>query len=161
MEMRIGMGEYRVAGSPHILVAIGLGSCVAVVLYDKCVRVGGLAHIVLPAVADVGQATHSGRFADFAVPEMIRQMQINGSSIRAIEATVVGGANMFPAIIDSTSTMNVGLRNVLEVRHLLAGHGIRIVGEHTGRSIGRSVSLDTRDGSVVVRTARVLRGAGE
>jgi chemotaxis protein CheD len=152
MELRVGMGQIKVAEAPHSLVAIGLGSCVAVVFYDRYTRIGGMAHIALPAIADSPDGNHPYRFADLAIPEILRQMESRGASIDTIEARLIGGANMFPDIINVASTMNVGARNVLAVKDQLANYGIPIVAEDTGRNVGRSVSLDTRDGWVVVRT---------
>ena len=50
-EILVHVAEYKVGGAGDILLTIGLGSCVAVALHDPKVRVGGLAHILLPSPA--------------------------------------------------------------------------------------------------------------
>ena len=46
-EIRVKVADYAVA-STGVIATIGLGSCVAIALYDPTARVGGLAHILLP-----------------------------------------------------------------------------------------------------------------
>jgi len=40
----VRIADYRIAEAPAILVTYGLGSCVAVALYDTDTRMGGLCH---------------------------------------------------------------------------------------------------------------------
>ena len=47
-EIRVSVADYAVAARGTIT-TIGLGSCVAIVLYDAAARVGGLAHVLLPS----------------------------------------------------------------------------------------------------------------
>ena len=47
-EIRVKVAECAVGRDEQILITIGLGSCVAIVLYDSAARVGGLAHTLLP-----------------------------------------------------------------------------------------------------------------
>ena len=54
MKQNVGIGEYRVARPPAVLVSLGLGSCVGVALYDPERKVGGLAHIMLPSSNGAG-----------------------------------------------------------------------------------------------------------
>ena len=55
-----------------VLVAMGLGSCIGVALLDRASPVAGLAHVVLPEGRS-GTAVPA-KFADTAVPELIRQV---------------------------------------------------------------------------------------
>ena len=153
MEITVGMGEIRVAKALDLLIAIGLGSCVAVAVYDKETKTGGLAHIVLPYIREAQDQSHPNRFSDIAIDEMIEQMKNQGARIRDLKAKIFGGANMFPELISSASTMDVGKRNILTVRDELKRHNIPIIAEDVGDHVGRTVIFDTRDGSVVVKTA--------
>jgi chemotaxis protein CheD len=153
MEITVGMGEIGVAKAPHLLMAIGLGSCVAVAVYDKETKTGGLAHIVLPYIKEAQDHSHPTRFTDVAIDEMIDQMKRQGARIQNIMAKIFGGANMFPELISLASTMDVGKRNILAVRDELKRHNIPITAEDVGDHVGRTIIFDTRDGSVVVKTA--------
>jgi len=153
MEIVVGMGEMEVTDSSHFLRAIGIGSCVAVALYDEHSRVGGLAHIVLPYIEEAHDKSHPTRFTDIAIGMMVDEMKRRGSRIKDIKAKIFGGANMFPEIIFSDSPMDVGKRNILAVREELNRHNIEIIVEEVGDHIGRTVLFDTRDGSVLVKTS--------
>ena len=48
-EIRVKVADYAVANGDSIISTIGLGSCVAIMLYDGSSRIGGLAHILLPS----------------------------------------------------------------------------------------------------------------
>lgn len=47
-ERIVRMGEIETGFEGHTLTSLGLGSCVAVMLYDSENRIGGMAHIMLP-----------------------------------------------------------------------------------------------------------------
>lgn len=85
----VRMGELAtVRGSSGVLCTVGLGSCVGVALLDRVRRVAGLAHVVLPA-AD-GREDPGGKFADTAVPALLRRVTANGGHRPRLEAVVVG-----------------------------------------------------------------------
>ena len=45
---QVKMGEGMITRTPHTILSRGLGSCVAITLYDTQRKIGGLAHIMLP-----------------------------------------------------------------------------------------------------------------
>ncbi len=153
MESTVGMGEIMVAESPNLLRAVGIGSCLAVTLYDRDTTIGGLAHIVLPCIEEAHNKSHPARFSDVAIGMMIDEIKKQGARIQNVRAKIFGGANMFPEIISSDSTMDIGRRNISAVREELERHNIDIIAEEVGDHIGRTVLFDTSDGSVVVKTA--------
>ncbi len=153
MESTVGMGEIMVAESPNLLRAVGIGSCIAVTLYDRDTTIGSLAHIVLPCIEEAHNKSHPARFTDVAIGMMIDEMKAQGAHIQDIRAKIFGGANMFPEIISADSTMNIGGRNISAVREELEKHNIEIVAEEVGDNIGCSVFFNTEDGSVIVKTA--------
>ena len=155
MELTVGMGEIQVASCPHILRAVAMGSCIAVALYDRDTRTGGLAHVVLPYIEGVDDKSQPTRFADIAIATMIDEMKRRGVQNQHLKAKIFGGANMFPEIITSDSVMDVGKRNTLAVREVLKRHNIAIIAEEVGDHIGRTVILDTRDGSAEVKCAHL------
>ncbi len=153
MESTVGMGEIMVAESPNLLKAVGIGSCIAVMLYDRDTTIGSLAHIVLPCIEEAHNKSHPARFTDVAIGMMIDEMKRQGAHIQYIRAKIFGGANMFPEIISSDSTMDIGKRNISAVREELKKHNIEIIAEEVGDHIGRTVLFNTEDGSVVIKTA--------
>jgi chemotaxis protein CheD len=70
-----------------------------------------------------------------------------------MRAKIVGGASMFGSLIPAGG-INIGERNVIAVKQVLAGAKIPIVAEDTGSDYGRSVYLNVADGAVEVRSLR-------
>ena len=65
------MGELCASSNPgDMLVALGLGSCIGLVLVDRRKGVAGLAHVVLPA-SEGQRELNPYKFANHAVPELI------------------------------------------------------------------------------------------
>src|SRR6185437_7925040 len=93
-EIRVKVADYAVASSGTIS-TIGLGSCVAIVLYDALVRVGGLAHVLLPNEAMARDRSNPAKFPATAVPLLLEKMRALGAVPDRIHAKVVGGASMF------------------------------------------------------------------
>src|SRR3954453_19696836 len=114
----VRMGELAASKTAgDTLVTLGLGSCIGLVLMDRRMGVAGLAHVVLPDSAGHTQVNQF-KFADHAVPELIRRVVALGARRPMLEAVLVGGASMFAAIGGS---MEGGAGNEGAVKEQLAG----------------------------------------
>lgn len=145
-KITVNMAEFKVVSHPCILECIGLGSCIAICLYNKTKKVGGLAHIML-GKSERGADVNPLRFADKATEAMLEKMQRFGCKQENIQAKIFGGASMFSGL---SKELQVGEKNIAAVREKLRQEGIRIVAEDVGGNQGRSIWFDTSDGSVVV-----------
>jgi len=128
----LGLGEHRVGNYP--MATIGLGSCIALILYDRRRSIAGLAHIMLPE--SHGSVDRPGKFADTATSVLLDEMESQGCARNTIAAFVVGGASMF---VFSANSLNIGERNIAAVKENLQKQRIRIDYEETGGKVGRSV----------------------
>jgi chemotaxis protein CheD len=149
--VNVRLGDLQVLVGAGTLYTIGLGSCVAVILYDAETRVGGLAHVMLPDDAS-GQDARLGRFAPTAVPRLLELMVSADARAGAVFARIVGGAAMFAEALPRTACL--GERNVTAVKAALEKAGIPLRGEDVGGASGRSVFFDTQDGSLIVRVVQ-------
>jgi chemotaxis protein CheD len=141
----VPMGRWAVAAAP-VQIRTLLGSCAGVVLHDRVARLGGVAHIVLPASR--GTADHPGKFADTAIPALIEDLRLLGRSARLrLSAKLVGGASMFA----STSSLDIGRMNRDAVEQILADLGIPVLARDVGGGTGRRATLDTASGLVAFR----------
>ena len=145
-------GELKVAGAPARLVIHGLGSCVAVFVYDPAARVGGLAHILLPAPPRE-PVDRIGRYATTAVAAMVDESLRLGARRAALLAKVTGGSRMF-AIEAGAERQTVGDKNVEAALQALEEAGVRVVGTDVGGDRGRTVIADLEDGSLTIKTIR-------
>jgi chemotaxis protein CheD len=146
----VRMGELAASAiDGDVLVSLGLGSCIGLALLDKRAGVAGLAHVVLPASGG-SAAPESWKFADFAVPELIRRVVELGARRQLLEAVLVGGASMFAV---STASLEVGQRNEAAVREQLAHARIKVVAAQTGGAKGRTIRVHVGSQRVTVREA--------
>lgn len=149
--IQVGISEFIVADDDETLKSYGLGSCLAVALFDDDAGVGGLAHVMLPD-GDGEEAADDkpGKFADTAIRAMLRQMVEKGASYTDVEAKVAGGSDMFDF---ESFGEGVGKRNVGAAREELEKLGVPIVAEEVGGQQGRTVEFDTGTGTLSIRTA--------
>lgn len=150
-QVHVGIGEYKIAFTPHILVTLGLGSCVGVTLYDPVMKVGGLLHVMLPDSTAYSRIHKPARYADLGLPMMLDDMRKQGARLQRLDAKLVGGAQMFSGA-DRQFILNIGRRNVEMVREMLARLGLRRKGEEVGGNVGRTMYLDTSNGLVTIRS---------
>lgn len=138
----IGIGEYRV-GSFQMM-TIGLGSCIGLTLYDDTQKVGAMVHIMLPESA--GRQDRPGKYADTAIPLLLKELGALGCRNRSLVAKMAGGACMFEYF---GTNLNIGERNAEKVRALLKEHNIPLIKEDVGGKVGRSVTFHPATGGKV------------
>jgi chemotaxis protein CheD len=146
----VAMGQWAVAAAPTRIRTL-LGSCVGVVLYDRASKVGGLAHVVLPAAR--GPVDHPGKYADTAIPAVIAELERRlGSRIKVrLTAKLAGGASMFQVNTPADSTLNIGRRNQEAIEAILNELKIPILARDLGGTTGRRLTLDTVSGIVAIK----------
>lgn len=145
----VGLGQMLVSGDPRdVLVAHGLGSCVAVVGYEPKARVGGLLHALLPR-GRPGQRD-AARFVDTGIRLLVTEMERLGADRGATAWYLVGGADMLQRSITSAD-LRIGKGNVAMAESVMREEGMVVRSREVGGSVGRTVRLRIRDGTVTVR----------
>lgn len=147
--VKVGIADYAVTAADEELATSGLGSCIAVAVYDAPNGVAGLAHAMLPRAADGADSDAGAKFVDTATAALLRDVRAAGGSLDSARAKLVGGSEMF-----AFSTESVGPRNVEAAKRALADGGVRVVASDVGGDYGRSVRLRGSSGELVVRSAR-------
>ena len=114
-----------------------LGSCVGVALYERRLKLSGLAHVVMPDSRGCDKAL--GKYADTAIPETIRRMQaLVGQTRLMLSAKIAGGANMF-ANPSNNLNNSIGDQNMAAVERVLNSLEIPIIARHLGGTSGRRI----------------------
>ncbi|MGY8771393.1 MAG: chemotaxis protein CheD [Pirellulales bacterium] len=137
----VRMGKIAVGEGTDLLKTI-LGSCIGVTLYDHANRIGALAHIVLPD--STGHNGPPGKFADTAIPEILRLIVEQGGTIKKLSAKIAGGANMF----QTNASAGIGERNIEATEKQITARGIPIVARHCGGDFGRRMTFYLETGNV-------------
>ncbi len=148
-EIIVRVADLRVGTGDDVLVTVGLGSCVAVLLYDRVAKVAGLAHVLLPSPALSREDPNAAKFPQTAVPHLIDLMTRERAVPRRLTGRLVGGASMF-ATLAAPGTIHMGERNVVACRQALHAQSVPLVGQAVGGDYGRTVRLRASDGAVEV-----------
>lgn len=149
----VSIAEMIVSNKPSdVLVAYGLGSCVAVCLYDPIAQVGGMLHALLPTTSKANNSNgNPTKFVDQGVPILLQSIEKLGARHNRLSIQLCGGAQLIsaPGFNDS---LKIGHRNVLAAEAALQAIGLRIGSQSTGGNSGRTVKLYVSDGRVTVKT---------
>lgn len=148
----VGLGELKLSRLPgEVLVAFGLGSCVAVCAYDPVGRIAGMLHVLLPECTD-GSVSTPARYANTGVPLLLDQLGKLGAIRSRLIIKISGGASVLQ-ITGATDTAKIGERNIKAVRTSLAAEGLCVRAADVGGTAGRTVRLEVATGKTLVRTA--------
>ncbi|WP_248926350.1 chemotaxis protein CheD [Paenibacillus hamazuiensis] len=152
--IKVGMADLNVAHMTGVLKTTGLGSCVGLTLYDARAKVAGMAHVMLPSSDIAREGTlNIAKYADTAIPELIRRMVGLGAVKSRMEAKMAGGAQMF-AFAGNNDTMRIGPRNVESCKDQLKAYSIPLIAEDTGANYGRTIEFDCETGILVIRSVQ-------
>lgn len=148
----VGISDMKIAKPPDTLITYALGSCVGTCLYDAQAKVAGLSHIMLPEAKVAPNDSTIAKFADTALPQLVKLMEQKGASRARMKAKIAGGAQMFEVGGGSNPAMwQIGERNVKAVKAMLQKLGIPLVAHDVLLNYGRTVSFDPTTGVVVVK----------
>ncbi len=153
MSERVSIAQARIERAPMLLKAYGLGSCLAVGLYDPQSGLGGLGHMLLPKRPKHNPIGTDGKYVDAGIYQMVDVLVQEGADRESLIAKIAGGANMFESV-HQTLIDSIGARNSKSARETLAALGIPLVGEDVGGNRGRTVEFDLATGIMMVYCAR-------
>lgn len=125
-----------------------LGSCVAVCLWDRVKKTGGMNHYVYPRSS---KSERTAKYGDLSLPYMLKMILRAGSKKEDLIAHIIGGADNL-----SLST-KIGEQNYKLARKFLEKHKIHVASEDVGGSIGKKVVFDTSTGEVLIHKCMKIR----
>jgi len=156
--VNVGVAELKTGSNSCVLASFGLGSCVAVAMFDQFRKIAGLAHVMLPeSRGKEPPEGANGKFADLAVPTLVEELCQIGARRNRLKCKIIGGAQMFeiPGVQKRENALigapaHIGARNVEAVKNELEKLRIPLIGEDTGGNYGRTVKFDSTTGEVEV-----------
>lgn len=151
MDIRVGIADMNLVMPPDMIMTIGLGSCIGIAIYDNQNKIAGLAHIMLPDSTQFKEVNNPYKFADLAIPILLKKMEENGAKRRNLVAKIVGGASMFN-FSDKNIVSDIGKRNAESVKDVLKQkEKIPIIAEEVGGNKGRTMIVNPFNGEVTVK----------
>ncbi len=124
----------------------GLGSCIALILFDRQNRLSGMSHILLPKSDQRKIINYPHKFADLSVQYLLNELLDRGAKKEFIKAIIVGGSKIF----DLENNV-IGEENIKIIMNELDKYGIKIIKKSIGGMQGRIIKFNTRDLSVLVK----------
>src|SRR4030042_6825244 len=103
----VGIAQLAVSRPPSRLACLGLGSCVAIILYDPVVKLGGIVHVLLPKAPN--HYDQAEKYADTGTKKLVDEMIREGAMKARLYGRLVGGAEMFTAV--NLAISNIGRGN--------------------------------------------------
>ncbi len=149
-EIEVRIGEMEIAAAPNILKAL-LGSCVAVILYDKVNHVGGLAHVFLPSkkMARRNEDQPDSRFADTAVPKLLAGVLELGAKKQNLVAYIVGGNNVL-SYKKTEGKLTIAEQNIEASVQAIQKANLFMINLGVGKDTGTKVKFHLNTGDVEV-----------
>jgi chemotaxis protein CheD len=150
-----GIGELVISQDPSAtLIAYGLGSCVALTAWDPRLRIGGLAHFMLPSGSpDQAGKRAPAKFIAGGLETFLAELRAHGLAASRAQLKAAGGASMLMLGGDS---LEIGRRNADALVAALQAAGLRLAASDLGGRVGRTVQLDVGSGRVTVRSVATV-----
>lgn len=143
-QVRVSVADWRIADGDAVLLTSGLGSCVAVSVWDADADVGALLHAMLPAAPS--PVATPAKYVDAGLDGMLAALYRRGASPDSVAAKVVGGSSMLDISVGDA----IGERNVEAAERALDEAGVPLVAAETGGTSGRSVTFCPASGDVTI-----------
>ncbi len=129
-------GEFAVGNdNGHIAFKTLLGSCVAIMFYDKVTKIKGMNHFLLPKTSNTNDDMKYGLYS---VEAMLNEMYKLGCSKNNMFAKISGGADIMQL---NMSSQSIGHRNVEFAKDFCKSEGFKLISEHTRGEHGRLILL--------------------
>ncbi|MCX7655208.1 MAG: chemotaxis protein CheD [Treponemataceae bacterium] len=158
----INPGEYLVS-EEDVIISTVLGSCIAVVLYDITLGIGGMNHFMLPGafhhhpmhggtINPQDFLEESARYGMYAMEVLINEMMKRGVHRRKIQAKVFGGASVIHR--SDEGRKNIADTNIDFVFEYLETEKIPLVSFDVGGSLARKIFFFVKTGKVLLKRIR-------
>ena len=144
----------KVSSCPEdTIITYSLGSCIGVTFYDPAVRVGGMAHCMLPlSRQDLEKARKQPcLYVDTGVTALLQAVLRKGASKRRLVVKVAGAARMF----DGQDHFRTHKRNYTILRKILWKNNLLINAERVGGRVPRTMVLELATGNCMTVTKRI------
>ena len=145
----VSPGFIVVTQEPTLICSV-CGNGVVITLWDKAKKSGGMAHCIYPS-GDKRKATNYS--ADVAVVQMLKKIFDLNARVADLDAQIIGGGSV------GNCARGRAHKTVKVARKMLRKHGITVVSEDIGGSVGRKIIFDTHSGDIMVLKTRNVRRA--
>lgn len=151
MDVVVGIGDFAVSNNEEdVIITHALASCVAVTVYSPKKRVAGMIHIALPKSNDLYKnKLKPGYYASTGIPLLFNKLYEEFQCQKQeLIIRIYGGADS----IRNEDVFRIGRKNIMAVKSILSSMNLRIIEEHIGGVISRTIQLKVSNGEISVST---------
>jgi len=131
-------GEFAIArDSENVAFKTLLGSCVAIMFYDKVLKIKGMNHFLLPST---NSSNEDMKYGLYSVEAMLNEMYKMGCRKENMVAKIAGGADI-AGVRGANFGKSIGQRNVEFAIDFCNVEGFKIISNHTRGTVGRIILL--------------------
>ena len=146
--IEIKVGEMAIGDKDTVISTNGIGSCVAVCVYDPIKKVGGMIHAMLPTRIGVSafgsnqfrSDDHIAKYVDEGIKRLVEEVRYLGGKKDRIVAKLVGGSRMFKYLNDERT--GIGPKNIEMAHKILGELNVPIESEDIGGTTGRMAEFN-------------------
>ena len=149
----VDIADMAVSDDPSCeLVTYSLGSCLGVAIYDPAIRLGGMAHCMLPlSMIDPEKAKEKPcMFVDTGVLRLLKQLFDRGLKRSRAIVKIAGCAKVF----ETGGVFRIGERNCAVLRKVLWKNDLLIAAEDIGGDATRTLRLDIGSGRFLLKRGK-------
>ncbi len=144
-------GEFAVAQDiDNIAFKTLLGSCVAIMFYDKVKKIRAMNHFLLPSTQN---SNNDMKYGLYSVEAMLNEMYKLGCSKHNMFAKISGGADIMQLNIGG-GIGSIGHRNVEFAKDFCKTEGFKLLSEHTRGEHGRLILLTNEFSTFIKVTSK-------
>jgi len=134
-------GEVKAGGKDSIIKSGALGSCIAIVAFNKTSHTAVMAHIMLPGEAPENMQELETRYSSNGIKKMIELSGLSRNN--DIEVCIAGGANVLKRKKD-----DIWQQIINSVEGILRLRKVKVAASSLGGVLRRSVAIDVETGCV-------------
>jgi chemotaxis protein CheD len=147
MNIFLKPGEIFVSQEPAVVSTI-LGSCVAVTVFNRRLKVGGICHALLPENRSLRDDDY-GRYVDGAIAHVLKRLEAMGIQKNEMQIKLFGGADVID-IVDVTKP-SVGKQNIAKALETIRHEELVVSHSDVGGDAGRKIRFCTHTGTVFLK----------
>jgi chemotaxis protein CheD len=140
-------GELYISDIPTMVSTI-LGSCIAVTIFNKRLKTGGICHAMLPK-SPYSKEHGVFRYVDSSISYMLNKFKTMGVKKDEIEVKLLGGADVIDRMNEDTAS--IGQKNIKTALEIIKSEGLKLVVSDVGGKMGRKLHFYTHTGKVLLK----------
>ncbi len=148
--LKVGIADFKVARREPGIITYALGSCIGICLLDPVTKIAGMVHIMLPESSGE-RVDNPAKYAVTGIPLLVKSMTAAGANPIAFKAKIAGGAQMFQ-MKQASAIGDIGRRNIVKVREILAAMKIPVIAADVGENYARTLILHRESGVAEVKS---------